>query len=60
MIENNTDSIITQFNKSSRHLDLYVKCLTKVSSICTDVNKGFHPNPHVINVNNGFSYIVLI
>jgi hypothetical protein len=55
MLENNTDSIITQFNKSSRHLDLYVKCLTKVSSICTDVNKGFHPNPHVINVNDGIT-----
>ena len=55
MIENNTDSIITQFNKCSRCLDSYVKCLTKVSSICTDVNKGFHPNPHVINVYNGIT-----
>ena len=55
MTENNTDSIITQFNKCSRCLDSYVKCLTKVSSICTDVNKGFHPNPHVLNVYNGIT-----
>ena len=55
MIENITDSIIFQFNKSSKTLSDYVKCLTKVSSICTDKNKGFFPNPHTINVYNGIT-----
>ena len=55
LIENITDSIISQFNKSSKTLMNYVKCLTKVSSICTDKNNGFVPNPHTMNVHNGIT-----
>ena len=55
LIENNTNSIIYQFNKSARQISDWVKCLTKVSSICTDKNKGFTPNPHVLNVYNGIT-----
>jgi hypothetical protein len=55
LIENNSDSIISQFNKSSKTLFNYVKCLTKVSSICTDKNKGFIPTSHTMNVDNGIT-----
>ena len=33
LIENNTDSIIIQFNKSALNLSPYVKCLTKVTFV---------------------------
>ena len=59
IIENNTDSIIYQFNKSATKISDWVKCLTKVSSICTDKDKGFTPNPHVLNIYNGISKNIL-
>jgi hypothetical protein len=59
VIENNTDSIIIPFNKSAIKISDWVKCLTNVSSICTDKNKGFTPNPHVLNVNTGISKNIL-
>ena len=59
IIENNTDSIILQFNKSATNISDWVKCLTKVSSICSDKNKGFTSNPHVLNVYNGITKNIL-
>ena len=59
LIENNTDSIIHQFNKSAIQISDWVKCLTRVSAICTDKNKGFKPISHVINVNTGISKNIL-
>jgi len=59
IIENNTDSIIIPFNKSAIKISDWVKCLTKVSSICTDKDKGFTPNPHVLNVYNGITKNIL-
>jgi hypothetical protein len=47
------------FNKSANKISDWVKCLTKVSSICTDKNKGFTPNPHVLNVYNGITKNIL-
>jgi hypothetical protein len=59
IIENNTDSIIIPFNKSAIKISDWVKCLTKVSSICTDKNKGFTSNPHVLNIHNGITKNIL-
>ena len=59
IIENNTDGVIMPFNKSATKLSDFVKCLTKVSAICTDKNNGFTPNPHVLNVHNGISKNIL-
>jgi hypothetical protein len=51
IIRNKTDSIIRQFDKSSSQLSNYIKCLTKVKSICSDHNSWF-PSPHVLSINN--------
>jgi hypothetical protein len=57
---NETDSIIYSFNKSDNKLNPYVKSLTKVSSINTNTNEGFCPNPHVLNINsNGITKNIL-
>jgi len=59
VIENNTDSVIMPFNKSAIKISDWVKCLTRVSAICTDKNAGFTSNPHVLNVYNGISKNIL-
>ena len=59
LIINNTDSIISQFNKCCKKIYPYVKTITKVSSICTDKSKGFNANSHVINVDNGITKNIL-
>ena len=53
IIENDTNSVIFPFNKSSNKISDWVKCLTKVASICTDPANGFTPNPHMLCVDTG-------
>jgi hypothetical protein len=50
--KNETNSIIYTFNKSDTHISTYIKSITKVSSISTEADEGFYPNPHVLNVKN--------
>lgn len=59
LIINNSDSIIKKFNKCCKKIYPFVKSLTKVSSICTDISKGFKATSHVINVHNGITKNIL-
>ena len=51
IIRNKTDNIIRVFDKSSLQLSNYIKCLTKVTSICSDKNSWL-PSPHALSIND--------